>query len=161
MYQSDRHRVEICLPAQMMLACAIAGISEEEQKKDDFISFKKDLIDAGWEPVEDLDTKKRNGVLRRVLRLHESIPKQIIGDDPGDIPKLALVQFHLIKMILEDGYLQYEEDGAFHRSVLTFMEALQHHAEKEKLNASAIKQAKKLLRRLQDEGYYRGVTIPD
>lgn len=58
MYLSDRHRVEICLPAQMMLACTIAGISEENQQTDDFKSFKKDLIEAGWEPVADLDPKK-------------------------------------------------------------------------------------------------------
>lgn len=161
MYLSDRHRVEICLPAQMMLACAIAGISEENQQTDDFKSFKKDLIEAGWEPVEDLDPKKQGNVLRRVLRLHESIPKQIIGDDYGNIPKLALVQFHLIRFIIEDGYLQYEEDGIFHRAVLTFMEALQHHAAEERFNASAIKAAKKLLRRLQSEGYYRGVVVPD
>lgn len=161
MYLSDRHRVEICLPAQMMLACAIAGISEENQQTDDFKSFKKDLIEAGWEPVADLDTKKQGNVLRRVLRLHESIPKQIIGDDHGNIPKLALVQFHLIRFIIEDGYLQYEEDGIFHRAVLTFMEALQHHAAEERFNASAIKAAKKLLGRLQSEGYYRGVVVPD
>lgn len=161
MYLSDRHRVEICLPAQMMLACAIAGISEENQQTDDFKQFKQDLIEAGWGPVEDLDPKKQGNVLRRVLRLHESIPKQIIGDDHGNIPKLALVQFHLIRFILEDGYLQYEESGVFHRSVLAFMEALQHHAEEERFNASAIKQAKKLLQRLQSEGYYRGVAIPD
>ena len=161
MYLSDRNRIEICLPAQMMLASAIAGIPEAEQKKSDFLSFKKDLIDASSEPVNDLNNRKRSSILRRVLRLHEGIPEEIIGDDMGDIPKLALVQFHLIRIIIEDGYLQYPEDGPFGRAVVTFMEALQHHAEKTKLNISAIKQAKKLLLRLQAEGFYRGVTIPD
>lgn len=161
MYLSDRHRVEICLPAQMMLACAIVGIPKKDQETEDFKTFKQNLLQAGWEPVEDLDYKKQQNVLRRVVRLHQSIPDQVIGDDHGNIPKLALVQFHLIRFIIEDGYLQYEEDGIFHRAVLTFMEALQHHAAEERFNASAIKAAKKLLRRLQSEGYYRGVVVPD
>ena len=161
MYLSDRNRIEICLPAQMMLTSAIAGVPETEQGKEDFLEFKKNLIIASKWPISDLDTKKRNNLLRRLTRLHENIHAEVIGNDAGNIPKLALVQFHLIRIIIEDGYLDYPEDGPFAVAVIAFMEALQHHANESKLNTSAIKQAKKLLLSLQDGGFYRGVTIPD
>lgn len=157
MYLSDRHRVEICLPTQMMLACAIAGISEENQQQEDFKSFKADLVKASWEAVEDLAVNKTRSVLNRVMKLNQAMADEFLKDDKDNIPKLALIQFHCIRFIIEDEYLQYEEDSPFGRGVVTFMNAIDHHAAEEKLNASAIKQARKMLKRLQQMGYYPGV----
>lgn len=160
-YISDRHRVEICLPAQMMLACAIAGISPENQEKEDFKSFKADLVAASWDIVTDMTQKDRHKVLNRVMKLNQSLADNFLKDDKDDIPKLALIQFHCIRFIIEDHYLQYEEDSPFGRGVVTFMNAIDHHASEPKVNASAIKQARKMLKFLQQQGYYPGVEPND
>lgn len=161
MYMKERNRVEICLPAQMMLACAIAGISPENQEKEDFKSFKADLIAASWEVVDGMLERDRHKVLNRVMKLNQSLADAFLKDDKDDIPKLALIQFHTIRFIIEDGYLQYEADSPLGRGIETFMSAIDHHAAEPKLNASAIKQARKMLKFLQDQGYYPGVVPND
>lgn len=159
-YMSDRHRVEICLPAQMMLAAILAGVPEAQQKKQDFLDLKKDLIDLSWEAVIDLPPKQQHKLLQRVLKLHSDLNKEFMSDKE-DIPKIALIEFHCIKFIIEDEYLQYTEGSLFDTSIQTFMASIEHHAQKEKVNASAIKQARKMLKFLQDQGYYPGVEPSD
>lgn len=160
MYLSDRHRVEICLPAQMILAVSTAGISDLQQKTKEFIDYKDNLLAASRESVDDLGTKERNKVLARVMRVHLQL-NQMLDIHPDDKPKIALIWFHLIRFIIEDEYLQYEAGGPFDLSINKFMTTIEHHAQHEKLNQSSIKQAKKILKSLQHLGYYRGVVPND
>ena len=158
MYLSDRQRVEIGLPSHMMLAALIAGV--EDQGSDEFKKAKADLIEAGGEPVADLQDRKAVSVLNRTRSVLDAITKDHIKEG-AEVSKVALITFHFMRFIIEDGYLQYTADGAFDRSINAFMEALEYKAQEPLVNASAIKQAKKMLRQLQDMGYYRDVNPPD
>lgn len=158
MYLSDRQRVEIGLPSHMMLAALIAGV--EDQQDEEFIRAKADLIEAGGEPVSDLMDKKAVKILDRTRWVLDTITKDHVKEG-AEVAKIALITFHFMRFIIEDGYLQYEPEGAFDRSITAFMDALEHKAQEPKVNASAIKQAKKMLRQLQEMGYYGVVTVPD
>ena len=158
MYLSDRQRVEIGLPSHMMLAAILAGV--EDQQSEEFLKAKSDLIEAGSEPVSDLMDKKAVKILDRTRSLLDTITKDHVAEGV-EVAKVALITFHFMRFIIEDGYLQYVEGSAFDRSIQAFMEALEYKAQEPKINASAIKQAKRMLRRLQELGYYRGVEVPD
>lgn len=158
MYLNDRQRVEIGLPSQMMLAAFLAGV--EDQTTPDFLATKADLIEAGNEPFSDLPTKKAVSLTRRTNKLLHDLTKDHI-EEGAEVAKIALITFHFMRFIIEDNYLQYEEGSAFDRSINTFMEALEHKAQEPKVNASAIKQAKRVLRHCQQAGYYQSVSIPE
>lgn len=156
-YMKDRQRVEVCLPAQMMMAVFLHGLPEEVLKSDDWTKLKTDLVDASTETVDALAPKDRNKLLNRTKNVHQRMVADFVKEDT-EVGKLGLVVFHLIRYIIEDGYLQYDEEGPFARSIVTFMEALEHHAQKDRMNSSAMKQAKKMLKRLQEEeNMYPGV----
>lgn len=158
MYLNDRQRVEINLPVHMMLAAFIAGV--EDQTTDEFKEVKADLIQAAEDCLSDMQERKAVSLLRRTTRLLDDITSEYIAEGV-EVSKVALITFHFMRYIIEDGYLQYAEDSAFARSIGKFMEALEHAAEEPKVNASAIKQAKKMLKHCQREGYYGAVAIPD
>ena len=158
MYLNDRQRVEINLPTHMMLAAFIAGV--EDQKSEEFLAVRADLIQAAEDYLADLQEKKAVSLLRRTTRLLDDLTNVHIKEGV-EVAKVALITFHFMRFIIEDGYLQYAEDSAFARSIEKFMEALEHKAQEPKVNASAIKQAKKMLRQCQQEGYYRNVVIPE
>lgn len=157
MYLNDRQRVEINLPTHMMLAAFIAGV--EDQTTDEFKAVRADLIQAAEDCLSDLQEKKALNLLRRTTRLLDMLTAPHIAEGV-EVSKVALITFHFMRFIIEDSYLQYAEDSAFARSIEKFMEALEHKAQEPKVNASAIKQATKMLRRCQDEGYYRSVQLP-
>lgn len=158
MYLSDRQRVEISLPSQMMLGAFKAGV--EDQGSEEFKSVITDLLEASMEPVSDLVSKKAAKIILRINSLLKDITVEYVKQD-AEVSKVALITFHFMRFIIEDNYLQYEQGSAFDRSIQAFMEALEHKASEPRVNESAIKQAKKMLKRLQEWGYYRGVQIND
>lgn len=158
MYLSDRQRVEIGLPSHMMLAAILAGV--EDQQSEEFKQAKADLIEAGSEPVSDLMDKKAVKILDRTRSLLDTVTKEYVVEG-NEVAKVALITFHFMRFIIEDGYLSYQEGSAFDRSINNFMEALEHKASEPKVNESAIKQAKKMLKRLQLLGYYTSVIVEE
>lgn len=158
MYLSDKQRVEIGLPSQMMLAALIAGV--EDQQSDEFKKARADLIEAGSEPVNDLVAKKAYQIMKRTGALLHEITKEYVKEG-AEVAKIGLITFHFMRFIIESGYLQYEPERAFDRSIHAFMEALEDKASEPKVNESAIKQAKKMLKRLQLLGYYTSVILEE
>lgn len=157
MYLNDRQRVEINLPTHMMLAAFIAGV--EDQTTDEFKAVKVDLIQAAEDCLSDVSEKKALNLLRRTTRLLDELTKGHIAEGV-EVAKVALITFHFMRFIIEDDYLRYSEDSAFARSIEKFMEALEHKAQEPKVNASAIKQARKMLKHCQEQGYYGAVQLP-
>jgi len=156
MYLSDKQRVEISLPAQLMYAVFIAGINEDIQQGDDFKRLRFDLVDAIREPTNDLKSNKALSVLRRTNTISKTVMDMITHDNI-EVGKAGLIIFHVLRFIIEDDYFHYQTDSAIGRCLVVYMEALDHHAQIPERNQSAIKQAVKLLHWLQSQGYYVGV----
>ncbi len=154
MYLSDKQRVELLLPSQMILAVAFAGFSDDQQATEGFAKLKANLIESGEIALQSISDKDRNKILRRVKSLNEKMVKLAIPDDANDIPKLGLVYFHIISQIIESGIVVYDIDDCFGYSLQVFMDSIQGHASIEKRNLSAIKKARKILEWLRGQGYY-------
>ena len=159
-YLSDKMRVELTLPAQMMLGIFIKGTEDEAKKTEEYQKIAGLLVEAGSEAVIDLaGTKKARQLLERASRVHIRLLKEFDGGNETRVDKMGLIFFHMIRHIIESGYLQYVEGSAIDQSINHFMEALQPVASVDKVNNSAMKQAKKGLRLLQLEGYYQGIDL--
>lgn len=151
---TDKQRVELLLPSQMMLAVVIAGFSEETKETAGFIKLTAKLIESGEIAIQSIADKDRNKILRRVKALNEKMVRLAIPDDLNDIPKLGLIYFHIISQIIESGIVVYDIDDCFGYSLQVFMDSIQGHASIEKRNLSAIKKARKILEWLRGQGYY-------
>lgn len=154
---NDRQRVEIMLPAQIMLGVLLAGASDQEC--DDFKIAKEAFIEASDEAVRDLMPEKRASIIRRMFRvnLEVSAPYQ---KENARVDKMGLIAFYWLRALVDQDYLILHEGSAMQRGMDIMMPALEHAANIEKLDASAQKNARKFLAHLQRLGYYPGVKEP-
>lgn len=153
---NDRQRVEIMLPAQIMLGVLLAGASDQDCEE--FRMAKEAFIEASDEAVRDLMPQKRNAIIRRMFRVNLEVTAPYQKED-ARVDKMGLVAFYWLKALIEQDYLILYEGSAMQRGMDIMMEALEHAANIEKLDASAQKNARKFLAHLQRLGYYQGVTM--
>ncbi|MDR6954191.1 hypothetical protein J2X65_003559 [Ancylobacter sp. 3268] len=154
-YLSDRQRVEISLPPQVMLGVVIAGVDREDA---DYRRALDLLKVAAREPIDDLPEDRAHKILERVRRVH----KEVLGPYSGegqDVAKFGLVAFYWIKAMVETGYFVFAEGSAIDEAMTLFIGAIEHRAQVPAIDASAQKQARKLIRSLQALGYYRGLDL--
>lgn len=112
---------------------------------------------AAYEPLQGLAPAVRAKLVRRIDRASAEAMREVEGATVG---KAGLVVFELVRMIVESGYLVLAEGSAFDRAmnnVLAHLDPLAASAPT--LHASASKQARRALARLQAQGYYQGVTL--
>lgn len=154
---NDRQRVEVMLPAQIMLGVLLAGASDQEC--DDFKIAKEAFIEASDEPVRDLMPEKRAYIIRRTFRVNMEVTAQYQKAD-ARVDKMGLIAFYWLRALIDQGYLVLHAGSAMERGMDIMLPALEHAANIEKLDASAQKNARKFLAHLQRLGYYLGVKEP-
>lgn len=155
MWASDRQRVEVLLPAQMVLAIIIAGAGDRDA---DFDACKALLLTACKEPVADLTPAHQRKVLNRATRLHREVSAPYTKDG-AEVSKLGLIVFYWLKAVVDSGYLVFAAGSAIDRAIDLFVPAIEHAAQVEAVDRSAQKQAVHMLRHLQRLGYYQGIGI--
>lgn len=157
-YLSDRQRVEIVLLVQMMLAITLEGVEQGKQEDDDFKACVEHLLAACHEPVADLDARRQKRVLDRMKRVHldATKPYRNEGDEVG---RLGLIIFWLIKSVVDDGYIVYNENSHIGKALEIWLPSLEQHASIEKRMKSAHKHAGKMLVYLQSQGYFHTVRL--
>jgi hypothetical protein len=175
---TDRQRVELGLPAHMMLAVLIAGANVREppppsadantrEAWGQFIETKKLLVAACGEPLTGLWPKKKElQIMKRTERLHAEIVEPYI-DAGAQVKKVGLIAFHLLQAMVLSEYLVVGEDSSMGKALEVMLPALspwegstpKEVADFEAVNASAQKQSKKILAALQKQGYYVGVAF--
>jgi hypothetical protein len=112
------------------------------------------FIDAGVEAVKDLPANEAAKILRRAKRLHEEVLDVFDGQR---FDKIGLVVFFALKAITDCDYVQIGEESAMRKGVELLLDALEPALEVEPIVASARKQARKLLTKFNELGYFRGV----
>lgn len=150
---TDRQRVEIVLPAQIMLGILLAGVSEETPE---FEACKLHLLNACKEPVADLLPRQQSKILDRATRLHRDVARPYVVDG-ADTAKFGLVVFYWLQSIVDCGYFAFTDGSAIDKALKLFLPAIEHAAQVEAIDRSAQKQARKFLGRLQSLGYFQGV----
>lgn len=193
-YINDVMRVELSLPAHIMLSVLIAGAncadpgiygtpvewmnfnhklnSDPEFAKSyaTFLKTKDLLMQACNEAIEDVSpVKKQISLLRRIERVHTLMVEPYVKDDNADPRKIGIIAFYLIQHLVDTHTIIVPEDSAFGEALSYMLPALSpwegstpaEVQEYEKINRSARKQVRKILFHLQEEGFYRGIYLPD
>ncbi|KMO14143.1 hypothetical protein QR78_23975 [Methylobacterium indicum] len=115
--------------------------------------MKNDLTQACVEPFNDLVGKKQHALLRRVERIGKGV---IAGW--GDRPALSvmLTLWYFVKDLTDREVLILWEGSAMARAANTLLPMFAHGFEEQKWDASAKRQAGRLLAQFQAEGLYSG-----
>lgn len=172
---NDRQRVELGLPPFVLLNVVLAGAQvrhrpARERPADpvakaeyvyrinsyrSFLRCKRHFSDAYMETVRDLgmaaDMAK---VLRRIERAHRMIVLPFVEAE-ARVEKFGLVAFYLLQILVTEGWVIVGEDSHLQRGLDLLLPGLEHVADIEGVNRSAMKQARKAYEKLKKEGYYR------
>lgn len=155
-YLSDRQRVELALPAHVMMGVIIAGVEEED---DDYRRCLALLRTAAREPVASLSDRNARKIQQRVRRLHHDVVRPYAGDGQ-DVGKFGLIVFFWIKAMVETSYFVFAAGSAIDEALKLYIGAIEHKASEPRVVASAQKQARKMIARLQALGFYPGLPLP-
>jgi hypothetical protein len=156
MYLSDRQRVELALPAHVMMGVVIAGVEDQD---DDYRRCVTLLRTAAREPVADLDARKERKIQQRVRRLHHDVVRPYSGEGE-DVGKFGLIVFFWIAAMVETSYFVFAAGSAIDEALKLYIGAIEHKAREPRVVASAQKQARKMIARLQALGFYQGLQLP-
>jgi hypothetical protein len=161
---SDRRRVEFMLPPLLMEAL-IAGMgarfvraaaegedpAETEMAQDQSAVLLALFAAAVDQAVEDVLPRKRAALIRRAKREAVAVCAAL---DHAPAVKIAMVVYYLLCDIGPLGFA-IVEGSPLHQAMERLVPLLGHGFAESRRDASAQKQAEKLLRRLQDRGWYR------
>lgn len=153
---TDRQRVELLLPVQVMLTVLIHGVDDPEHE--DAKRCREFLVQASEEPLRDLPADKREKVMRRVIRLHDEVSRPYTKEGMR-ADKYGLIAYYWLKALIDEDYLILGAESLFSKAMDLFLPAIEHATEIEKVDKSAQKSARKFLAQLQRLGYYQGVRF--
>ncbi|WP_417843002.1 hypothetical protein [Thalassospira sp.] len=155
-YLSDRRRIELALPAEMLDPVVRVMLERGKNAEDDKCL---DLVKAAIrEPFEGVDPAKRAKLQRRVTALRVELLAPYEGR-----PIVLTFQMLIIWLrdMIEDGTLDLVEGSAFALATDDLIaRVIQHEDLVLKTQKSAIKNAHKLRRNLEIRGYYPGRGLP-
>ncbi|WP_245291044.1 hypothetical protein [Methylobacterium aquaticum] len=155
---SDRQRVEVAIPAYLLLALTTApglivpaGPELAERAEADITAMRTDLTQACIEPFTDLVGKKQHALLRRVERIGKGV---IAGWENRPALSVMLTLWYFLKDLTDREVLILWEGSAMARATSRLLPMFMHGFDEEKRDAAAQEQARQLLARLQVEGLY-------
>ncbi|WP_336801775.1 hypothetical protein [Kaistia sp. MMO-174] len=157
MILTDRQRVEILLPAQIMLGVLIAGVPEDQQAGPEFAECQRHLLDAAKEPVADLLPGQQRKILNRVTRVHREVSAPFTPEG-SEVSKFGLIAFYWIKALVDCEFFIFAAGSSIDRAIELFIPAIEHAAQIEAVDRSAQKQARRMIGHFQRLGFYRGVV---
>jgi hypothetical protein len=150
-YLSERQRCEIAIPARLLFGLAVCDVFSDPDNAD-LKRIKSLLMSACIEPLVGLDERAGGKVARRIERITRSVAGEF-DDQPG--VKVALSLYYFVKELIDRGILVLWEGSDVGEAINLLVPMFEHGFEVEKQDLSAQKQARKLLDRLQREGYYQ------
>lgn len=113
--------------------------------------------------------KKLASLIRRIQRVHHEAVAPYLKDRSADPRKIGIMAYYLLQHLVDTGLLIVPEDSSFGKALAHLLPALSPTDDSteleignyESLNKSARKQVRKILINLQNDGYYRGIPLPD
>ena len=150
---NDRQRVEaIIFPIffQQILRCGVNDKGSEEYRAC-FLQLQQ-AIDAA---LEGCDERRKGNLKRRAIRAHNEITEQYRREHIR-VEKMGLMALYALQAVLDADYLVLEEGSDLSEAINAIVRGLSDAFAEEKLDASAQKQASKLLGHLRQLGYFCG-----
>lgn len=152
-----RDRIEAALPARMMYAVTKMDVfgfepGREAEGRADLERLRALLLRACMEPLEGLPRKLAIVTSKQIDRLHAQV---MSGYDQTRADKMAAAIFYVLKDLTDTGYLELWEGSTVAQAAEIYVPMIEHVFDETKLDESAQKQAKRILRTLQTKGYYQ------
>jgi len=141
----------------MMFAIAMSDVfvfdeGKEEEGKADLMKMRHLLKVASIEPLEGLSRKIAMVVGKQIDRIHNDVMAEY---DKQRADKVATAIYYFLKDLTDTGYLELWEGSPVADAAEMYLPMIEHVFDQEKLDASAQKQAKRILKKLQDKGYFQ------
>lgn len=152
---TDRERIELSIPASLAAALAFANVfggdPDEVERQGKHIQTL--LIDCLREPFLDLSNAHQRRLLSATTALCADCIKEM-GFEGQSSVKFAMTFYYFTEDLLSRGVLEVVEGSKMGEALTLLLPMMDHGFSREPQDASAQKQAKRLLRWLQGRGFY-------
>lgn len=149
-----RDRVELAIPARMMFAISMMGVfvmTDEEKGREDLERMRHLLKVACLEPLDGLPIKLARVVGKSIDRTHNLVMAEY---DKSRADKTATAIYYFLKELTDTGYLELYEGSPMAEAAAMYLGMIEHVFDEDKLDASAQKQSRSIMKKLQKMGYY-------
>lgn len=149
-----KERIECAMPARMMYAVAHlkAFVFVDETEGPAQLKQMQDLLQrACFEPLEGLNAPVARVVGNKIDKLHAEVMQEY---ESHRADKVAAAVFYFLKDLTDTGYLELWEGSPVAKAAELYIPMIEHVFEENKLDESAQKQARRILAKLQEKGYY-------
>jgi hypothetical protein len=152
MYRSDRQITEATLPSSFFWSVMVNGVADPDAPHNAAIIA---LLDEAMEAeLVGLTSEQRGKILRRSRRIYQEAVTEFERQQI-EAGKFGLVVFYLFQMLRDQGLFRLAEGGPLDRALEEILPAVAEWTAVAAVDASAQKQARRLLKLLQGEGYFR------
>ena len=155
---SDRQRVELAIPAFLLLALTAApgifvpvGPDQATTAQTDIAALRANLQLATVEPFEDLPLKKKQALLRRVERIGKAV---IVEWTDRSALSVMLTVWYFLKDLTDREVLILWEGSAMDSATRKLLPMFEHGFAEQTRDALAQEHARQLLADLQLQGMY-------
>jgi hypothetical protein len=150
-----RERVEAALPARMMWTVAMlkdAFVVVDEENGPQALAKMRELLKIGsLQPLDGLPGKIALILGKRIDDIHNSVMSEY---DNQRADKVAAMVFYFLKELTDSGYLELWEGSPVAEAATLYIPMIEHVFSEERLDESAQKAARRIIRKLQERGYY-------
>ena len=157
-YRSDREIVQDLVP--IMLFYSVVWYGHQDKDGADGKQLLAWLKEAEKQVVTSVVPKKLGGIMRRALRVHEEVIAPFV-EARAAVAKYGLVVFYVLDRLRQNGLFQVVDGSAFDQAISALLHedgTLVEFANISKIDASAQKQARKVLAVLQANGLFAGAV---
>lgn len=155
-YQNDRRSVEaLTIPLGFSMVL-VRGVSQE------FADTKQqihDLLSVNLrEIVGNLEHKRRVKIIDRSRKaMHAGFLDEAM-EQKTHAAKIGLALYYFTNNLIEQKLFYYAEGGTFDQALKLILPALEEWAAIDKFDKSSFKEAKRMLKRYQQAGYFKEAT---
>jgi len=148
-----KERVECAMPARMMYAITKMDVFviTEPSGRETLEKLRALLQTACIQPLLGLPPNVGRIVATIIDKTHNKVMARY---DRGRADKLATAIYYFLKDLTDSGYLELWEGSPMAEAAALYLPMIEHVFETEKLDVSAQKQARGMMKHFQELGYY-------
>ena len=154
-YRSDRHIVEALLPIRLLLSVVHHGVADRTNPEAEQMTAWLKTAEA--EALAGRPVGEQVKLARRSWAAYDAVIKPYLADETS-CAKFALIVFYLLAELHAQEIYLFAEGSAFdlaQAAIYSERGSVVELANAPALDQSAQKQARRLLRELQGQGYFR------
>ena len=151
-----KEQIECALPARMMFAIACSEVfvfvdGHEDQGRAELDKMRGLLKVACIEPLRGMKKNVAMVIGKQIDRLHFQVMERY---DEHRADKVATAIYYFLKDLTDTGYLELWEGSSLAEAAALYLPMIEHVFGETKLDESAQKQSRRIMKDLQEKGYY-------